>query len=177
MNRTRTLLPVLLLFSIAITAQAAMQFDVTLSGASEVPGNSSTFSGFGTLDLSGTSLTYSIKVFNPMPQPLDGTFNGPAGPGSTAPVTVDLGAPSSDPQGWIWTSGVVFLSPSEASDLTAGDWYMNVLSSAFPSGELRGQIEPVPEPTTGILFVGGLGVLVWNHFRRLRKRIPSDFVR
>jgi len=51
--------------------------------------------------------------------------------------------------------------------LQTGQTYFNIHSNTFPGGEIRGQLQPVPEPTTLILLGTGLaGVAI----RRRRKR-------
>jgi hypothetical protein len=47
-----------------------------------------------------------------------------------------------------------------------GKAYFNIHSTTFPGGEIRGFLEPVPEPGTFVL--SGLGVLALLGMRRLR---------
>ncbi len=55
----------------------------------------------------------------------------------------------------------------QLSDLENGLWYVNVHTSTFPGGEIRGQILPVPEPSTLALAGLGLGgLLIWKLRRR-----------
>ncbi len=67
------------------------------------------------------------------------------------PGGVQLGVPSpfSSPE---IGSGIV-LNTSQETNLLAGNWYVNVHTSNFGGGEIRGQVlvTPVPEPTTGIM--------------------------
>ena len=52
-------------------------------------------------------------------------------------------------------------------DLLAGLWYINIHTSVFPSGEIRGQILRVPEPGTLVLFgIGSLGLVGFAVRRR-----------
>ncbi len=53
------------------------------------------------------------------------------------------------------------LTPELVSELEAGNFYFNIHTVGFPPGEIRGQIETVPEPTAilGLAFIGGVGFL------------------
>jgi hypothetical protein len=53
-------------------------------------------------------------------------------------------------------SGQGTLTAAQINDLNAGNLYINIADSVFPSGEIRGQIEPTPEPTTVALMGAGL---------------------
>jgi hypothetical protein len=51
--------------------------------------------------------------------------------------------------------------------LFAGYLYMNVHTSTFPGGEIRGQLLLVPEPSVGALAGLGAGLmLVWRWRRK-----------
>jgi len=50
--------------------------------------------------------------------------------------------------------------------LQAGQTYFNIHSNAFPGGEIRGQLQPVPEPATLILLGTGLAGVAM----RMRKK-------
>ena len=50
--------------------------------------------------------------------------------------------------------------------LEAGKAYLNVHTAAFPGGEIRGLLVPVPEPETYALMLAGLGVLGWTARRK-----------
>ena len=49
--------------------------------------------------------------------------------------------------------------------LVAGEAYFNIHTSVFPGGEIRGDIQAVPEPSTVTLMALGLGA-VWRRCRR-----------
>lgn len=52
--------------------------------------------------------------------------------------------------------------------LDAGKAYLNIHTSTFGGGEIRGLLVPVPEPQTYALMLAGLGVLAWVARRQRR---------
>ena len=55
-------------------------------------------------------------------------------------------------------------APAAQAELLAGLQYVNVHSSAFPGGEIAGNLVPVPEPT--VMALAGLGICALLVFRR-----------
>ncbi len=56
-----------------------------------------------------------------------------------------------------------------AASLAAGTAYLNIHTTAFPGGEIRGFLTPVPEPSSlALLGAGLLGLLALNRARRSR---------
>lgn len=52
------------------------------------------------------------------------------------------------------------------SGFDAGTAYLNIHSSAFPGGEIRGFLQPIPEPQTWALMAAGLALVAWASRRR-----------
>jgi hypothetical protein len=50
-----------------------------------------------------------------------------------------------------------------------GKAYLNIHSTQFPGGEIRGFLEPIPEPGTYALMAVGLAMMGWLGRRRLRE--------
>lgn len=81
-------------------------------------------------------------------------FHGPAPAGVSAGVQVNfLGIAPGPP-----SIGSTTITPAQGTDLVNGLWYINIHSSAFPPGEIRGQVlrVPVPEPASLLVFLTGL---------------------
>ncbi|MDE3068462.1 MAG: CHRD domain-containing protein [Verrucomicrobiota bacterium] len=170
-------------------AQGTLQFTVNLNGANEVPPNSSSATGWGTLTLEGTSLNYDIGVsyLQGGSIPSDGTINAwvNLGNGNHGSFLIDLGAPTFFPpppnptSGYYpfgWVGGITNVTTGEITDLEAGLWHVNVFSSsgAYPNGGIRGQILPVPEPSTFALFgLSALTALRWSR-RAVRRRCLNE---
>jgi len=66
-------------------------------------------------------------------------------------------------QGGLANARVVFLN-----GLQGGLTYFNIHTNAFPGGEIRGQLQTVPEPATMILLGTGLAAVVGRKLRRRR---------
>jgi CHRD domain/PEP-CTERM motif len=58
------------------------------------------------------------------------------------------------------------LTAGQIADVLAGNTYVNIADSVFPSGEIRGQIFTVPEPGS-LAILGGVGLLAMRR-RRMR---------
>ncbi len=79
-------------------------------------------------------------------------FHGPAGVGATASPQLNIGMISGLTSPSI---GRAPIDPSQAADLVAGLWYVNIHTAQFATGEIRGQIVPAPG-AAGLLAACGL---------------------
>lgn len=160
------------------SGQGTLQFTANLTGANEVPPNSSPYHGDGIFWLDGTTFNYGIGIYFPMPTPpIGATIRGPAEPGSTAPVLFDLGTgvpvnpdPFNTFQNWGWGGGILDLTTSQIGDLQAGLWYIEITTSDYPNGELRGQISAVPEPSSIALLTLAAAILFGARARIVKAR-------
>jgi hypothetical protein len=127
----------------AVVAQAAPEsFKVALTGTQQVPPVET--SGTGTADLTydpaTRALTWNISYSGLSAPATMAHFHGPAAAGKNGPVTVWLTKKGTPPESPI--KGEATLTPEQAAQFTAGDWYINVHTSAHPGGEIRGQVKP-----------------------------------
>ena len=111
-------------------------FGATLSGAAEVPANSSAGSGSLTATLDkGTNVLRWKLTYSGLTGPASaGHFHGPAMAGANAGVAVPFASAASP------IEGQATLTPAQISDLVAGKWYANIQTAANPGGEIRGQV-------------------------------------
>jgi hypothetical protein len=136
----------------ALTAARAQSYTVTLDAA-QAGGGGRTGSGSGTLTVhDGLLLDYGITFSG-----LSGTVNnqhihGPALPGVNAGVLVPFAAPV----GNLLSGANVSITQTALDHMNNGLAYVNIHTTTFSGGEIRGQITLVPEPTTATLL--GLGV-------------------
>jgi uncharacterized repeat protein (TIGR01451 family) len=109
-------------------------FVATLDGAHEVPPNNSPAKGVATLLLDKDETTARVSLrFRDLSTPQTvAHIHGPAPSGQSAPPIFDL------PLG-NFTDFQITLTPQQVSDLKAGLFYVNVHSTDFPAGEIRGQ--------------------------------------
>lgn len=125
---------------VAGAAQAATEkFAATLSGAQEVPSNTTAGKGTveATLDTGAKTLSYTITYSGLTGPAMAAHFHGPAGPGANGPPVVPIAHPMSP------MSGKATLTDAQIANLEGGQWYFNVHTAAHPGGEIRGQLQAV----------------------------------
>jgi CHRD domain len=109
----------------------------TLSGASEAPPVTTDATGTMQATLAAASNVLTWKVtYSGLSGPLTmAHFHGPAMPGQNAAVVVPMNSPLTSPM-----TGSATLTPGQAAEIMAGEWYVNLHTAANPNGEIRGQI-------------------------------------
>ena len=132
-----------------------------LSGAQEVPPNASPGSGEAqmTYDDVTNELAWTIE-FGGLLAPTVAAHFHQAPPGVNGPiiVPVDLGAFAGATAGTLTGSGAV--PDANEPALLSGGWYLNIHTTMFPGGEIRGQVA-IPEPAlVGLLGLACAGLLL-----------------
>ena len=165
MKRKSILFAVAMLLAVVQSASADLfQFNISATGAQEVPPNASTATGSaiaildtatGIITLNGTFTGLQGNVNN-------AHIHGFAAVGVAAGVKVGL-AFTGTTSGTVSGSGVITGDTPTFSNTLGGLTYLNIHSTVFGGGEIRGQlINPVaiPEPASAaVLGLTGLGLL------------------
>jgi len=115
---------------------ATIDLKATLSGKTEVPPNASPATGAvtATYDDATKKLTWKGSYKDLTGPATAAHFHGPAGEGKNAGVAIPI-APNG-PE----FEGSATLTDSQAHELLAGEWYVNVHTAANKGGEIRGQL-------------------------------------
>jgi hypothetical protein len=134
MMRTAIALAFVACVTLASTA-TAQSYVAAIDGAQEAPPSGSTATGIGSFTLDGAKmLNFNISFSGLLGTETAAHIHGPAGPGVNAGVV--FGLPAGSPK----VGAVGPLSPAQEADLNAGLYYVNIHSTMFPGGEIRGQI-------------------------------------
>jgi hypothetical protein len=121
---------------------ASLSFKVPLTGAQSVPPVDTSGAGTANLTYDPTTrvVTWDIS-YSGLSSPVTmAHFHGPAKEGKNAPVVIWLtvqGKPPTNP-----IKGSATLTPEQAQQFSAGEWYVNVHTQSHPAGEIRGQVVP-----------------------------------
>src|SRR5688572_6634655 len=137
-----TLTIILSAMMFSITAAAQQKFSVYLSGRQVVPANNSPGSGtcFVTLNASETQVTVECTYRNLSSNVVGAHIhdNGPVG--VNGPVRSDFsftGGRLGDAIGPLTFN----TTPAQVADLRSNRWYVDIHTSNFPNGEIRGQVK------------------------------------
>ena len=128
--------------SVAPLQAAPLSFKVGLTGAQQVPSVKTAATGTAdlTYDPATRLLTWNVSYTGLSGPATMAHFHGPATEGKNGPPVIWLkekGAAVESP-----IKGEATLTPEQAQQFTAGEWYINVHTQANPGGEIRGQVMP-----------------------------------
>ena len=165
----------------AVAKADQIVFTTTLTGPQEVPPNASPGIGSAlvTLDTVTNLLTVNIAfagLLSPTTAAHIHCCTGPTGtaiPATAVPTfpgfplgvttgtyiqTFNLALPATYNPAFITASGGTVAGAQAAfvAGLLSGQTYLNIHSSQFPGGEIRGQLQAVPEPATLLLLASGI---------------------
>jgi hypothetical protein len=111
--------------------------DVTLTGAQEVPANTSTASGSSSIRVAHDRSVSGGVRYTGMLATVAHIHEAPVG--ANGPVIVPL-VKAAD--GMLAVPAGTLLTPSQHASYQAGNLYVNVHSAAYPAGEIRAQLKP-----------------------------------
>jgi hypothetical protein len=141
-----TLTIILSAMTFSITAAAQQKFSVYLNGRQEVPANNSPGNGDCLVTLNGPETQVSVTCnYRNLTSNVVGAHihdNGPVG--VNGPIRFDFNFTG----GATGTIGPLSFTttPAQVADLRSNKWYVNIHTSNFSNGEIRGQIKRANVP-------------------------------
>src|SRR5688572_123937 len=173
-------------------------FTTTLTGAQEVPpsGSPGIGSALVTFDTVTNLLTVNVSFAGLVSPTIASHIHCCTPPGANAIVatqvpnfpgfplgvttgtylqTFDMSLASSYNPAFITAHGGNAAGAQAAfvAGLISGQTYLNIHTSQFPGGEIRGQLQAVPEPTTLLLMITGLAAAGGVIRKRTKKRVHA----
>jgi hypothetical protein len=172
------------------TPAFAQNFRANLSGPGENPPNPSPGTSLVAIDLNGTNLTVeapfsdlvapttvahihccTAQAFNGAAAPAIGFADFPTGvQAGTYSHSFSLSDATTFEPAFLAANGGTATSATSAllNAINANEAYVNIHSTLYPNGEIRGFLvaAPIPEPAEWALLVGGLASLLWIGRRR-----------
>jgi hypothetical protein len=151
----------------ASASAAILTFEANLDGIQEFPPNASPAIGFGELTLD--TVSGFVTITNSSYQDLLGnstvvTLNDAMiGSNGVTILSLTLDTPGAT-TGTFSGSGTI--TAGQVTDMMNTNTYINIRSNVFPSGEIRGQLYVVPEPSSMLLACGGIFGLFFVGRRR-----------
>jgi len=120
---------------------AVFQCSATLDASNEVPPSASTGTGTmtGTFDDNTGLLSWNISWSGLTGSPTFIFFHGPATAAQNAGAQVNAGIPPTP------NIGNALINAGQETDLLNGLWYINIHTTAIGAGEIRGQVNCVPD--------------------------------
>ena len=130
----------LFIFTLLLASVApAQEFRAEINAAQAVPLSTSSATGLGcfTLDADNNALHYEVSYSGLESAEVAAHIHvAPVGSNGMGAYTFPLGA--------IKIGTVELLTVTQIAEINAGLWYVNIHSTNFLSGEIRGQILPAP---------------------------------
>lgn len=148
--RIATVLVVAITLGLCLASTVSAQgYSAMLDGFQVVPPVFTPASGVGGFTLDERKMfEYNISFGGLLGTETSAHVHGPAAPGENGPVIFDL------PLGPVKFGTFGPLTAQQQADLDAGMWYVAIHTTAYPGGEIRGQIlssVPVQEQTWGAI--------------------------
>ena len=132
------------------------KFTSTLSGAEQVPSVSSAGTGTGTVLLNAAEdrIAVNLSFSGLSGNAVAAHIHGPAAMGANAAILFDFSGVTPAATSGTIPEQTFAITAAQAAQLKAGQFYFNVHTANFPSGEIRGQILLAPVRKFTAAFTG-----------------------